>query len=803
MLLLLYDDTVDSVSIHLIAHVGRCEVQRTKTMACSLANVSASELITINDATGHRISDFGNFDECVQAGLTVSPWAGRICVDATTNLLPRGRLEPLTRDCFLIHSQYCTVGIVSYDGVIGMGACFPRGCTADVVQVDPGVRDWLALLNPLPFSLAVPGVPLQAGCGGYAPTSWDYPSVATAVVLIGVCVVVAIATAVRAAVDAGWLQHMRTTKQFESTDAPTKPQPDTWLQLVDCFALQSTVGALLAADRAGPLAALNGVRVLSMSLVILGHTLFFGLTPGYINMQFYPAALADPAWQVIPSAEFAVDTFFALSGFLAAYLLLKKAVPICNRLKANTASQQPASATSAPLLGGEEEEEEPAARPSLLRRLRTAAGESVILIALFLTHRMVRLLPTVAAFVYFSGYLLERTVPDGVFTYALGGNAQQCRNNGWSNLLFLNNQLPVSDNIFGNECNGWFWYLSTDTQLYLATPVFVLAYAAWRPGGIALLVSAITAAIIGNIMLVRDNDLTSFLVPNTADDASKEGDYNNLFYINTWARSPPYLIGVLLSCAAVDLLPAYTRKAKDVDVSDDADQQEEDLTPAWRRAAGAVWQPAAAAVSVGLLGLLWYWPSQAYANQSYANELPYTAIVAYTAVARTAWAASLCVLLWLCFIDSVWVRPINRLLSLPLWQPLAKLTFGAYCVHPILMMIYYYSSASLMRYSPLWLAMHYAGFAVFSYVAASLVFVTTELPPSLVEKLLLQHALGSHLRKPDSAGATPGVQAVDGSSNVSVSVSGGGGSGSYSAVAPRSRFAARPTPGDASSHSLN
>ena len=72
----------------------------------------------------------------------------------------------------------------------------------------------------------------------------------------------------------------------------------------------------------------DGVRVLSLSLVVLGHAFFFPLTiSGYANQALDAGTLykelGKVSMQVIPSAEFAVDTFFVLSGALGGLFVTK------------------------------------------------------------------------------------------------------------------------------------------------------------------------------------------------------------------------------------------------------------------------------------------------------------------------------------------------------------------------------------------------------------------------------------------------------------------------------------------------
>mmetsp|Transcript_23891 Transcript_23891/g.26509 ORF Transcript_23891/g.26509 Transcript_23891/m.26509 type:complete len:315 (+) Transcript_23891:73-1017(+) len=68
----------------------------------------------------------------------------------------------------------------------------------------------------------------------------------------------------------------------------------------------------------------NGVKLLSMFHVILGHA--------YINVLINPTSnpkymneFVQPLWfEIVPGGFFAVDVFFYLSGFLGAYLMLLK-----------------------------------------------------------------------------------------------------------------------------------------------------------------------------------------------------------------------------------------------------------------------------------------------------------------------------------------------------------------------------------------------------------------------------------------------------------------------------------------------
>lgn len=82
-------------------------------------------------------------------------------------------------------------------------------------------------------------------------------------------------------------------------------------------------------DKAEPLDILNGVRVMAMCNVILGHQMQFrmGMSPS-ANINGLYREFEDPALGFVYAGFYAVDTFFWMTGTLTGYLLLKE---IANR----------------------------------------------------------------------------------------------------------------------------------------------------------------------------------------------------------------------------------------------------------------------------------------------------------------------------------------------------------------------------------------------------------------------------------------------------------------------------------------
>jgi len=131
-------------------------------------------------------------------------------------------------------------------------------------------------------------------------------------------------------------------------------------RLLSCFSLYRTWPSLVGPAREGPFNALDGVRVFSMSWVVLGHLFVFPVElTSYTNEDAIlppEGLLTTYAGQAIISAEFSVDTFFCIGAFVAAYALTKHlqialapaslpapSAPAANYKSENGLSTQPSS----------------------------------------------------------------------------------------------------------------------------------------------------------------------------------------------------------------------------------------------------------------------------------------------------------------------------------------------------------------------------------------------------------------------------------------------------------------------------
>ncbi|XP_012943918.1 nose resistant to fluoxetine protein 6 [Aplysia californica] len=74
----------------------------------------------------------------------------------------------------------------------------------------------------------------------------------------------------------------------------------------------------------GSLGAIHGIRFLSMTWVILGHTYVFGIQSFDNAADYMYTVFGRWSFDAVANALVSVDTFFTLSGLLTAYLAVKE-----------------------------------------------------------------------------------------------------------------------------------------------------------------------------------------------------------------------------------------------------------------------------------------------------------------------------------------------------------------------------------------------------------------------------------------------------------------------------------------------
>jgi peptidoglycan/LPS O-acetylase OafA/YrhL len=517
-----------------------------------------------------------------------------------------------------------------------------------------------------------------------------------------------------------------------------------------------------------------------MLLVIFGHSLLEGLAFGFTNASdvFPPkGAITNWSWQIVYGAEFAVDAFLVMSGFLLVVALQK-------RLKKKI------------LLGG--------------------LGAVGLFLKAFV-HRYLRLVPSYGVAILVARWVLPLT-SSGVFWGAWQEGVQESCNKWyvlssppvpshspssvhfqlplfcrwWTNLLFVNNLVPWHDNET-RECIGWTWYLGVDMQCFLAGTLFALIIRAKPRLGWALLLAVTTGSLVAGTVVTAQNRLTFDGFAHQSHKGEFDSvDYTDLFYVRSWMRWPPYAVGM-----AASYLYSFVTEERDADEpplksvnGENASHwggspqltgsgaAAEPLLPHSDAAAlgnsgsslnmslgspgGVAFPPRTATcvrtlrervrtlcgrgmpawlativllLSISAILTLVYIQVTLYSAPSWSA----TSMTAYTAWSKTWFSMALAAMLHVMYVSRSGVaRLLNAMLGWAPWEPLARLTYPSYLLHFLVIMFFYYSRSTLITFSWVWMMGAFIANWVVAYLVAAVLHLLVEAPCANLEFLVMR-----------------------------------------------------------------
>lgn len=245
----------------------------------------------------------------------------------------------------------------------------------------------------------------------------------------------------------------------------------------------------------GTLTCLNGIRVISINWVVLGHTCLFMFTAANNIGAFLQDALNRYTFQVIVNATFSVDTFFVMSGLLVAY--------------------------------------------ATLNQMKKTRGKTNWL--KFYLHRYMRLTPVYMITLGFYLACIPYLV-DGPLLPQRDGFEQDhhCQHNWWGNLLYVQNLVRFKP----HYCAGWAWYLAVDMQFYIISPLMLIPL--FHKPKLGYLVCALFFLMTTiTPMVLVETRLYPAGRTHLQGNPKPLGDENYDIYIAPYCRMGSYLVGVL------------------------------------------------------------------------------------------------------------------------------------------------------------------------------------------------------------------------------------------------------------------
>uniref|UniRef100_A0A1I8Q753 Nose resistant-to-fluoxetine protein N-terminal domain-containing protein n=1 Tax=Stomoxys calcitrans TaxID=35570 RepID=A0A1I8Q753_STOCA len=300
-------------------------------------------------------------------------------------------------------------------------------------------------------------------------------------------------------------------------------------------------------------------------------------------------------------------------------------------------------------------------------------------------YRYIRLTPTYLFVIFFNDFARRQTFDNSVFQPSVP--YQTCGQYWWRNILYINNFYPLKE-----ICMIWSWYMANDMQFFVMASFLLMFSMRYSKAVVLTLVTFLLSSwgISGVISLHY----------HYTHKVSSPFESFDFLYDKPWQRVGPYIIGMLTGyiMSRVRTPPKVSGRLN---------------TLLWF-------------LSLGLLVLIicGVWHGE-------LNEVP-TAF--YVSMAHTGFGVAL---IWI-VLSCCWnLSPtMNRILSYRCLWPLSRLTYCAYLIHPVIMLVLSYRMDGTIHLNPLFITVIFFGNAVVSFIAAFFISVAFESPVIRLLKIL-------------------------------------------------------------------
>jgi len=252
-------------------------------------------------------------------------------------------------------------------------------------------------------------------------------------------------------------------------------------------------------------------------------------------------------------------------------------------------------------------------------------------------------------------------------------------------------------------CMDWTWYLRDDMVFFIVALLIIPIYQKrqWMGWLVLLLLSGLSVGI--TVQLVLKNHLGLYVFDHHYED------YAYWAYSRSYTRVPAYFVGMAAAWSIRALeLRGITRDSRP-------------YTLRARLAATVV----ACLSAVGMLAIVFLPSTDFGLHKNSWNKQPLLNAL-YIALSRPLWAALWAAITLLCYYG--YLPLVDGFLAHPLWTPFARLTYGAYLVHPLIIMYAGSRTLQFLTFSTMNLTYHFVGNCVIAFLASALLWALVERP---------------------------------------------------------------------------
>ncbi|XP_057379361.1 nose resistant to fluoxetine protein 6-like isoform X1 [Daphnia carinata] len=436
------------------------------------------------------------------------------------------------------------------------------------------------------------------------------------------------------------------------------------LQMLHCFSAKKNCTMLFSTedDAEDSLSCLHGVRILTTCWIVLIH---LAGASTFLRLSYNKKMVLQNSlrweFQFVANGLFGVDTFFLLSGLLVSF--------------------------------------------TQMRQLDLNRG--YFNIKRFYVRRYMRLTPVYAAVLAFLATLWPYigTGPDWHFVQRI---SQSVRENFWAQMLYINNY--VNPHRFTSPAYGFAesWYLSCDMQMFWISPLFIYPLWRWKRVGFIWTVFCLLLFLGISAMTFIVYDLPPTIIWLRSSELSRIDVYSQRHYMETFARIPPYMIGILLGWLL------HKTKDKRIHINKSL------IATGW--------------ISAAIIGSLVTYGIYPYLDEKTVPIINPFVRVLYGALHHSAWAITVGWIIFAC--THGYGGIIHRFLSWKLFLPFSRLSYAVYLIHFNFIRAYASHLRKPFYFTELIFGTTYLGILMIAFFISFAVSVVVEMPFLNLDKLL-------------------------------------------------------------------
>ncbi|VVC33309.1 Nose resistant-to-fluoxetine protein, N-terminal,Acyltransferase 3 [Cinara cedri] len=237
---------------------------------------------------------------------------------------------------------------------------------------------------------------------------------------------------------------------------------------------------------------IDGLKTMAILTVIIGHRMTLDFATPILNLEYKDYIISN-LWCSVLKTFVSVEIFFVISGFLT-YLVIEK---------------------------------------------RLTSGKPLNFI-LLLCNRLVRILPTYVFIIVIFTFVLPKMGDGPLWKLFIFPEAECCRKNWWTNILFINNYVNTHE-----TCMLHAWYMACDVHFFVVG--IILTYLVWKWRKVGILIFSLVFAIsiyIPAKCIYDHNQMAVMMFTLKNKDNIRETEHFHRIYIKSHHRITTYLIGL-------------------------------------------------------------------------------------------------------------------------------------------------------------------------------------------------------------------------------------------------------------------